>query len=111
MKKIVLAVAALALCAPLASHAAPAGDTTSVRVSYRDLDLSRSRDARTMLARLQEAALNTCGASGFSFPQYREAVRRSDCYQQSLSNAVAALDVPTVSARYNAQTAVTVAAN
>lgn len=57
-----------------------AGITTQVRVK-------RVANVRTMERRLQAAALEACGASDFSFAEYRAAVAKSDCYRSALADA------------------------
>ena len=95
---------ALALAAPAASHAtAPADTTSKVDVPYRDIDLSRPRNASIMLWRLDRAAIEACGASDFSWSEYRRVVRNSDCYAASLDRAVAELNAPLVSRLYERQ--------
>ena len=95
MKRLAIVAAALAFAAPAISHAAPADPSaTAVRVSYADLDLSTARGAETLMHRLQDAALESCGASSFSLVDYQDAVRRSGCYRDSLAAAVAEVNLP-----------------
>ncbi|WP_404710166.1 hypothetical protein [Sphingomonas sp. MMS24-J13] len=54
--------------------------TTQVRVK-------RVADGDKMERRLQAAAMEACGASAFSFAEYRAAVAKSDCYKTALANA------------------------
>ena len=111
MNKLAVCVLALAATIPAIGHAAPSDDTTSIRVSYSDLDLNRPKDAAVLLGRIQDAALESCGASAFSFRDYREAVRRSACYQSSTARAVAALDTPMVTSLYEQGARLTLASN
>ena len=53
-----------------------------------------------MLGRIGDAALEACGASTFSLPEYRAAVRRSDCYRGGVDGAVASLNAPAVTDAY-----------
>jgi len=102
MKFIILGAAALALAVPTLSLAQPREDqSVSVAVSYADLDLSRPHEARILLERVSRAALEACGASEASLPEYKDAVRRSACYRENIEQAVAAIHAPTVSALYN----------
>jgi len=95
---------ALAFAAPAVSYAGTsAGDTTQVAVRYHDLDLNKSANAAILLKRVDVAAMEACGASPFSLAEYRQAVRRSACYQGATSRVVAALNAPTVTALYNNQ--------
>lgn len=102
MKNILICAMAMAFAAPAAGFAATGSDdaTTAVQVRYHDLNLSNSHDAAIMLKRLDTAALEVCGASSFSLPDYRDAVRRSSCYEKATSRAVASIAAPTVSALY-----------
>lgn len=95
---------ALALAAPLAGHAATeAWRSNVIGVRYNDLDLNRQGDAAAMLHRLDQAAMEACGAQSYSVPDYRWAVRRSSCYDASLGRAVAELNAPAVTALYQQQ--------
>ena len=77
------------------------GTPTAVAVKYSDLDLGSRQGSVVMLGRLHEAALNACGSSEFSVPDYRRAVERSDCYRESMDRAVADVGAPTVTHLYN----------
>jgi len=97
MKFLILpALAALAFAAPAAAQ--PAGETTSIAVPARGLDLDRSADATRLAGRLERAALNVCGASEFSARAVQEDVRASACYRAALDHALATLNAPAVSA-------------
>ena len=103
MKLPTLFVLALAMAAPVAT-AAYADRPTQVGVRYNDLDLSRRSDAAAMLGRLDQAALQACGASPFaSLREYQMAIRESHCYAASLGRAVAGLNAPTVTELYDRQ--------
>jgi UrcA family protein len=111
MKNIMIFAVALALAAPAASFAASAdGQAPTLSVSYRGLDLSQPQGAKRMIARLDKAAAEVCGASSFSARDYQRAVRSSACYQDSMNRAVATLASPTVNAVYR-ERALTVASN
>jgi len=94
-----LAVLALAGPAFAASVDGPT-QTTSVAARTAGLDLGHHADAQRMVARLDHAALSVCGASQFSASDYRNAVRRSDCYRDAMNTALASLNAPTVTAVY-----------
>lgn len=100
MKIFALSAAAVVVTAPLAAMAGPFETTTVVKTSQRGLDLADQRDASTMLMRLDRAALRACGASDFSLREVREATRRTACYDDSMSAALASLNAPTVRALY-----------
>jgi len=112
LKHYLIGALALAMAVPAAAQAANAFEANrSVAVRHYDLDLSRSSDARVMMRRLDRAALAACEATGFSARAYREAVRRSACYQQSLNSAVASLNAPTVTALHHRAAAISIASN
>lgn len=108
VKKTLIFAASLALLAAAAAQAATPADSvpSSLRVSYRDLDLNNPSDATIMLQRLRDAALQACGAFPGSFPDYRRAVEASACYKQSLDRAVNDLGVPAVSQLYQGSASV-----
>jgi UrcA family protein len=73
-----------------ASNAAPAAP--SVVVSYRDLDLSRPGDVRTLYRRLQHAAASVCvPVSQLELSRYMAWQR---CYNSALDSAVMAVRSP-----------------
>jgi UrcA family protein len=98
MKTPVVLGLILAAAAPLATAAA-ADRPTAVEVRFSDLDLNNPNDAAVMLGRLDDAALEACGAAPFeSLREYQLAIRDSRCYAHSLSRAVAELNAPAVTA-------------
>ena len=74
---------------------------SAVAVKYSDLDLSTRHGSVVMLGRLHVAALNACGASESSVPDYRWAIERSACYRQSMDRAVADVGMPMVAQLYS----------
>ena len=101
MKNFLVPVLALALAGPAVAMAASTNDaTTSVVVSYHDLDLNRSKDAAIALKRIDSAAMRACGASTFSLREYKDAVRQSDCHRDGMNQAIASLNAPLVQALY-----------
>jgi UrcA family protein len=114
MKTLTLLVLSAALTvgltAPAFAHAASADvttDTAHVKVSFADLNLDRAHDASILLDRVQTAALESCGASTFSLPDYRAAVQRSACYRAGVAQAVNRIDAPRLTALYGARVATT----
>ena len=103
MKIIALAAAAIALSAPVFAHAQAMDDrnTQSIAVRYADLDLNQPRDAVRMIDRLDTASLEACGASEFSYSEYKASVRDSECYRASMQQGVAATNSPVVASIYN----------
>src|SRR5687767_10567911 len=95
MNRLILAIAALAIAAPAAHGATRA-------VNSGGLDLANSADGRVMLQRLDRAAADVCGASAFSVREMQRAVRRTACYRETMDQAVAALNAPSVSSLYTA---------
>lgn len=103
MKTPVLFALALAAAAPFAT-AAHADRPTAVEVRFNDLDLNNPADAAVMLGRLNNAAMQACGAAPFaSLHEYRLAIRRSSCYASSLSRAVSELNAPALNALYDGE--------
>ncbi len=93
---------ALALAVPAIGYAAERADTTTaINVHYGDLNVSRPGDAAILLQRIDAAALDACGASSFSFREYRQSVRHSACYNDSMRRAVTALNLPALTASYD----------
>jgi UrcA family protein len=107
VKIIALGAAVLALSAPLFAHAQSRTDdqTVSVAVHYGDLDLSRPHEAAVLLDRVGQASLEACGASEFSAPEYKAAVRDSECYRANVQQAVAAIGAPAVTSLYTHRSA------
>ena len=80
-------------------HPAPAGsETTEIRVHYERKDLTSAAGARRLLARIDSAALESCGASSFSLPELKNAVLASQCYRDAVEKAVHRIDSPLLSA-------------
>jgi UrcA family protein len=103
MKTPLLFALALAAAAPVAT-AAHADRPTAVAVRFNDLDLNNRTDAAIMLGRLDDAAMQACGADPFSsLREYRMSIRSSRCYARSLSRAVSELDAPEVTAMFEQQ--------
>ncbi|HLZ83817.1 MAG TPA: UrcA family protein [Caulobacteraceae bacterium] len=71
----------------------------SVRITVRQGDLDNRVAVKRLIYRIEEAAQEVCGASPFSFPDLRRAVRRSECWRQSVSSAVAEIHDSRLNAR------------
>jgi UrcA family protein len=95
-------ICALALAAPALAHAAGLADeqAPSITVRYGDLDLSRQQDAKTLLARIDDAAMQSCGAAAFSDPLQYTVVRRSACRSETIARAVAQIGAPALKAAF-----------
>jgi UrcA family protein len=109
LKRTTLIACGLALAMAAAGQAAVAGESDAaleaVRVSYADLNLGNPADSAVMLDRLRGAAMEACGAPVQSVKDWRWAVRRSDCFRQSMARAVADLHSPALSQAYDRQLA------
>ena len=89
MKTLLASTAALLLLAgaPLAV-AAPAGmQTVSIPVSKAKLNLDNPRDARVLMRRIDNAALEACGADTHSFVEVKRAVAASACHRDAVAGA------------------------
>jgi UrcA family protein len=80
------------------SHATPAGlETTEIRVRYRHAELDSSAAARSLLQRIGEAALESCGASPFSLAEFKIATAQSRCWRDAVDDAVRRVGSPVLS--------------
>lgn len=61
--------------------------TTSVRVSYADLDISDAAGAQTLYARIKSAAREACGPEP-TVLDLRDAAGYNACYEQAVAKAV-----------------------
>jgi UrcA family protein len=73
--------------------------TPSIRIAVHPGDLDNPASTERLFDRIEAAALEVCGGSPFSFPDVRRAVRRSDCWRQGVSTAVAELHDARLTAR------------
>jgi UrcA family protein len=71
-------------------------------VSYKDLDLSSSKDVAVLYRRIQGAAVAVCGDYDIREQMFRPAVRA--CINHATSEAVAAVHSPLLTSLYNAKT-------
>ena len=101
---------AFALAGGAVAQAAPSSEAEAARevenlpaqvaVHFGDLDLGSPQGSSAMLDRISNAALEACGASTFSVPDYRWAMKNSACYRGSVDRAVAQLAAPGVTQLY-----------
>jgi UrcA family protein len=101
---------AFALAGAVSAQAAPSSEAEAAReienqpvqvaVRFHDLDLASQQGSATMLQRISHAAVEACGGSSFSVPDYRWALKNSACYRGSMDRAVAALAAPGVTRLY-----------
>jgi UrcA family protein len=61
--------------------------TTSVKVSYADLDISAAAGARTLYARIKSAARKACGPEP-AVLDLRDQAGYDACYEQAVAKAV-----------------------
>jgi UrcA family protein len=69
----------------------------SVRVLYADLDLSREAGAQVLLERIKAASLRVCGPRP-SPKELRITISYKTCYRDAVSQAVASIESPLLSA-------------
>ena len=96
LRKSILFAAGPALAATTIEPAMAAEQTPKVTVHFADLDIGTDHDAAVLMTRLEKAALEVCGGSEFSVPDYRHAIQHSACYRQSVDQAVDAVGAPTL---------------
>jgi UrcA family protein len=103
LKSVLIAIAGAGLAslaaAPGSARAQtdPNSESVSVRISYADLNLSSREDARKMFGRIQGAARRICGDPS-SMVDLGERASAETCIDQTVSDAVRSLNVPTVTA-------------
>jgi UrcA family protein len=80
-------------------YAAPTGlVTTEIRVRYDHRELTSPAAAHRLLTRIRDAALESCGASPFSLPEFKAATVASQCWRDAVENAVRSIDDPLLTA-------------
>ena len=96
VRRISAAVVLLAALAGVTTTAAIAADAGKITVNYKDLDLSREADAKTMLQRIKDAAERICDLRGTADLLTKSA--REACVKDTVNDAVASLNSPLVAA-------------
>lgn len=98
------ALLAMAMASPgvAAARAVPSDDVPQRRVSFADLDLTRSAGAETLYARIVSAAREVCEPPSTMALQLWEQTRQ--CRQQAIARAVADVKAPTLTSYYAAKT-------
>lgn len=81
------------------AHAGDVGEAVHKTVSYADLNLARSNDAARLYERLGNAAEDVC--AHFDGRDLVTRKMQRQCESEALSNAVAAVDNPTVTALHS----------
>jgi UrcA family protein len=80
-------------------YTAPPGlVTTEIRLRYDHRDLTSPAAAHRLLRRIRDAALESCGASPFSLPEFKAATVASRCWIDAVDNAVRRIDDPLLTA-------------
>ena len=80
-------------------YAAPTGlVTTEIRVRYDLRELTSPAAAHRLLRRIRDAALESCGASPFSLPEFKAATVASRCWRDAVDDAVRRIDDPLLTA-------------
>jgi UrcA family protein len=77
--------------------------TTSVKVSYADLDISGAAGARTLYARIEAAAREACGPEP-AVLDLRDAAAYGACYEQAVAKAVNRVGSDQLHALHSART-------
>ena len=98
-KGTLVAAAALALAGPaIAFGATPQkADKATVKVSYKDLDISSEAGARVLYSRLKQASRSACDVRPVrETGSVRETAKAKQCYHESLAQAVKTLDIELV---------------
>jgi UrcA family protein len=90
---LVLSIAALAsvlamVPAPSAAQGNPFDAIQHVRVPRPTAPMQSDAQARALLARLDKAAIEACGASTFSLPDVQSATRNGPCWHKAIAEAV-----------------------
>lgn len=93
------ATVAIAIASVGPANAEPIYQTYSVKVSYADLDLTRVEGVETMSRRINRAVDKVCGRPAEAKSQAARRVIQA-CRAQSLAQAIAAIDAPLLTARY-----------
>lgn len=96
MKTLIALAALIAIASPAVAQVSAVAP--KVVVKYGDLDLSRPAGANALILRIRQAAKNTC--AGFSTRLLSEASEHRACLQETMAAAVAQIDAPLVSARF-----------
>lgn len=97
---LAIPAAGLALMVFAASVQAASEEPSAVAVRHVDRNLESNGQAKVLLNRLSDAAMEACGASSHSVPQYRQAVRDSACWRTSMTDVVQRIDNPYLTAAF-----------
>jgi len=92
----------LGIGAAMAAADAQAADAQSVTVSYKDLDLSRPADVRTLYKRIENAAASACLDAPTNMDLARHLAWKR-CYSAAVDSAVMQVRSPELLALYRSQ--------
>jgi UrcA family protein len=90
--------AAALLMAALAAPGVAGAQTITTSVAVKRVAVHSEADAHRLQRRIADAALEACGASGFSAAEYRDAVTHSACYSAAIAQANATAGTMTAAA-------------
>jgi UrcA family protein len=99
LKGAAVSVIALACGATYADPPSPVGFQHSSLVRYSDLNLSRPQDVAKLYSRITLAADRLCGPRSLTGSHYKAADYAS-CYSDTIAQAVARVDQPSLSAYF-----------
>lgn len=92
---LVTAIAAL-MIPPVQAHKAMDSDQHAIILTNVNMHPATAREARKTLDRIKVAALTLCGAPHGSSTYMRRAVMKSECFRDSVTNAVGQIDDPLI---------------
>jgi UrcA family protein len=97
MFRLLVSVASLACLLLLLSAIPAAARDTDEMVTVRlrhVVQPSSAAEAEHLLDRIETAQAEACGASTFSLPDYRQAIRRGACWREGVTRTVAEIGNP-----------------
>lgn len=104
MRRFAFAAAALVFAGfaatPAFAHEAETVAGPRVTVAYHDLNLSTVAGADAMIQRLETAARRVCRTAGSGLRGLEQREERQACRAAALETAVASLEAPVVTARF-----------
>jgi UrcA family protein len=98
----VLAAAVITIASGVSAAAESPDELPQKIVSYKDLDLSNSKDIAVLYRRIQRGAAAVCGDYDALEQMHRPAVRA--CIKSATSEAVAAVNSPLLTRFHNSNT-------
>ena len=92
----------LSLYAP-AAFAGLSDDPPSLKVNYKELDLSKSAGAEALYRRIKRAASTVCAESFRTMGPLRSAGHEKECIEKAIDNAVSDVNEPLLTALWQGQ--------